>query len=65
MRREVRSLLDAALEAGELDPCDTARLARAVQVAFNGSLITRAVFREGQVQEWVADDLDDLLRPAR
>lgn len=63
VRREVRSLLDAAVDTGELDPCDTARLARAVWVTFNGSLLTWAVFREGRVQDWLADDLDYLLTP--
>lgn len=63
--QEVHALLDAAVDAGELDACDTARLARAVQVAFNGSLITWAVFRHGRVQDWLSDDLDYLLTPAR
>jgi AcrR family transcriptional regulator len=65
LREQVRSLLDAAVAAGELDPCDTARLARAVQVTFNGSLLTWAVHRHGRVEDWLADDLGFLLSPAR
>jgi len=61
MLDRARSLLDAAVAAGELEPCDTARLARAVQVTFNGSLLTWAVHRQGRVQEWVADDMAFLL----
>ncbi len=65
MRAEIRSLLDAAVGSGELEPCDTARLARAVQVTYNGSLTTWAVHREGQVQDWLGDDLRFLLTPVR
>lgn len=65
MRAQIHSILDAAVAAGELERCDTARLARAVQVTFNGTLLTWAVHREGAVQAWVADDLDYLLSRAR
>jgi AcrR family transcriptional regulator len=65
MRDQIRSLLDAAVAAGEVAPCETARLARAVQVTFNGSLLTWAVAREGRVQDWLAADLDYLFSPAR
>ena len=65
LRAEVQALLDEAVGAGELAPCDTARLARTVQVTFNGSLITWAVHREGRVEEWVAEDLAAVLSPAR
>jgi AcrR family transcriptional regulator len=64
-RAEVQGLLDQAVAAGELAPCDTARLARTVQVTFNGSLITWAVHREGPVEDWLASDLDAVLKPAR
>ncbi len=65
MQAHVRSLLDDAVEAGELAPCDTTRLARAVQVAYNGSLVTWAVQREGRIGDWLRDDLAYLLTPAR
>ena len=65
LRAEVQALLDDAVGAGELAPCDTARLARSVQVTFNGSLVTWAVHREGEVQDWVAEDLAAVLSPAR
>jgi AcrR family transcriptional regulator len=65
MRREIQALLDGAVAAGELPASDTARLARAVQVTFNGSLLVWAVARKGRVQDWVAEDLDYLLRPGR
>src|SRR5437870_4382568 len=47
MRREIKVLLDAAIEAHELTPCDTARLAQAVQTTFNGALILWAIDRQG------------------
>ena len=65
LRAQVQTLLDDAVAAGELEPCDTGRLARAVQVTYNGSLVTWAVHREGGVEDWLREDLDRLLSPAR
>ena len=61
MRQEVQSLLYAAVEVGELPPCDTARLARAVQTTFNGTLILWAIDRQGALAERVRDELRYLL----
>ena len=60
-----RVLLDEAVAAGELTPCDTARLARAVDAMAGGSLIAWAITREGNVIERVQDDLETLLGPYR
>ena len=58
-----RALLDEAVAAGELVPCDTARLARAIGAIAGGSLIGWAVFRAGNAEAWVRGDLDTLLAP--
>jgi len=58
-------LLDEAVAAGELVPCDTARLARALNAMAGGSLISWAVFREGSAESWVRKDLDTLIAPYR
>ena len=60
-----QSLLDEAVTARELVPCDTARLARAVDALAGGSLIGWAVYREGAAEAWVRHDLDTLLEPYR
>ena len=60
-----KSLLDEAIAARELVPCDTARLARAVDALAGGSLIGWAVYREGTAEKWVRADLDTLLEPYR
>jgi AcrR family transcriptional regulator len=60
-----RALLDEAVAAGELAPCDTARLARAVGALAGGSLIGWAIYREGSAEGWVRDDLATLLDPYR
>jgi AcrR family transcriptional regulator len=60
-----RRLLDEAVGAGELVPCDTARLARAVDAMAGGSLIGWAVYREGTAETWVRTDLHTLLDPYR
>jgi AcrR family transcriptional regulator len=60
-----RRLLDDAVAARELVPCDTARLARAVDALAGGSLIGWAVYREGTAEAWVRYDLNTLLQPYR
>jgi AcrR family transcriptional regulator len=65
MRAEIRALLDAAIERGELASCDTRRLARAIHGLLNGSLLTWALDHEGPVEKRVAEDLDVLLAPHR
>ena len=60
-----RALLEDAVEAGELQPCDTRYLARAVNAMAGGSLITWAIHREGSAEGWVRGDLNTLLAPHR
>jgi AcrR family transcriptional regulator len=60
-----RALLDDAVIAGELAPCDTARLARAVSSMSGGSLLSWAILREGTSLDWVRADLATLLDPYR
>jgi hypothetical protein len=60
-----RALLDEAVDAGEIVPCDTARLARTMAALAGGSLLTWATLREGRAKRWVRDDLTTLLEPYR
>jgi hypothetical protein len=60
-----RLLLDAAVAAGELMPCDTARLARTVAALSGGSLIAWAIHRKGTAAGWVRHDIETLLDPYR
>lgn len=60
-----RALLDEAVAAGELRPCDTRALARAVGALSGGSLIGWAIHREGTAEKWVRADLETLLAPYR
>src|SRR5262245_51873522 len=60
-----RALLDEAVAAGELAPCDTARLARAVGALSGGALLAWAIHREGPAEAWVRADLATLLDPYR
>jgi AcrR family transcriptional regulator len=64
-RGEVRAILDAAVEAGELAPCDTVRLGRLVQVLMGGGLLAWAIERDGTAADWLRDDLKALLDPYR
>jgi AcrR family transcriptional regulator len=63
MRAELTRLLDAAIEAGELDTCDTHALARTVQSLIGGSLVQWAIDRDGNAADRVREDLDIVLRP--
>jgi AcrR family transcriptional regulator len=64
-RAELRAMLDDAVKAGELAPCDTGRLARVVQVLLGGGLLTWAIDREGTAAQWLCEDLETLLAPYR
>jgi AcrR family transcriptional regulator len=60
---EIKAILDAAVEAGELVRCDTNRLARAVQGTLGGGLLAWAIERAGTAADWLRDDMETLLRP--
>lgn len=64
-RTDIKALLDDAIAARELRPCDTADLSRAVVATLNGSLLQWAIEREGTVRERLRRDLDTLLAPRR
>lgn len=64
-RQEIRKFLDDAVKSGELQPCDTGRLALAVAGMMNGSLLQWAIDRQGDVKQRMRADLDTLLRPRR
>jgi AcrR family transcriptional regulator len=59
----IKALLDEAVEAGELQRCDTTRLARAVQALIGGSLLQWAIDRDGKATDRLREDLDSLLKP--
>ena len=65
VREEIKRLLDAAVEAGELEATDTSRLAQGVQTTYNGALITWAIYRKGRLDAWLRRELDTLLAPYR
>jgi AcrR family transcriptional regulator len=62
-RAALKALLDEACAKGELQRCDTGRLARAVQTMMGGSLLQWAIDRDGPVKERLREDLDVLLKP--
>lgn len=61
--RELRAILDEAVAAGELLPCNTGRLARALNALVHGSMVSWAIEREGDIAAWLRADVDMLLRP--
>jgi AcrR family transcriptional regulator len=62
-RLDIKKLLDEAVAARELLPCDTGRLALAVAAMMNGSLLQWAVDREGSVRDRMQADIETLLAP--
>jgi len=65
MRDESRKLLDDAVTARELRPCNTAELARLVQQTNYGSMLDWAVYRKGPLAAWIRRSLESLLAPYR
>lgn len=63
-RREIEALLKAATAAGELRRgVDERSLARTVETAISGSLMTWATYREGKAVDWIGRDLEAVLAP--
>ncbi|MGP3964250.1 TetR/AcrR family transcriptional regulator [Nonomuraea sp. 3N208] len=63
-RAEIAGLLADAVAAGELaGRVDPGRLARAVQIAYNGVLILWALTGDGPLEAAMRDALDETLRP--
>lgn len=60
-----RELIEDAVAAGELAPCDAGRLARSIQAVTGGSMINWAVHRDGSLVHWLREDIDTLLAPYR
>jgi AcrR family transcriptional regulator len=65
MLAEIRALLDEAVQAGELAPCDPDDLSRTVQTAHTGALATWAVYRSGTLDEWLRGEIEAVLEPYR
>jgi len=63
MREEIAALLHEAISAGELAGCEADNLARTVQTAYNGALVTWAIFREGPLDVWIRGEVDEVLAP--
>jgi len=59
------ALLDDAVRAGELERCDTEGLARLIQAASHGSLVSWAFHQDGDAAAWMRRDMEVLLKPYR
>jgi len=57
------TLLEEAMTAGELQSCDTAALASALQGVAAGSLLNWAIHRDGTVVDWVRRDVETVISP--
>ena len=62
---EIRTLLEEAVQAGELAPCDPDDLSRSVQTAYTGALCTWAVYRSGTLDDWLRGEVEAVLEPYR
>jgi AcrR family transcriptional regulator len=63
-RLEIESLLRSAVREGGLRrDVDPPRLARTIEAAISGSLMTWACYREGSAAAWIRRDLDAVLQP--
>jgi AcrR family transcriptional regulator len=65
-RAEIRGLLRKAVAAGELrGGTDTSALAELVEATIGGSLMSWALYQEGDARRWVRRHLELALRPYR
>jgi AcrR family transcriptional regulator len=63
--RGYQSLLNEAVAAGELLPCDTRRLARVIGALEGGAMLQWAIRRRGPVGRWLRHELETVLNPLR
>jgi AcrR family transcriptional regulator len=63
LRRAIRTLLDAAVTNGQLEPCDTKALADSVHATFHGAQLDWAVDRRGSLAARVRGALATVLEP--
>lgn len=63
LREAIRALLDEAVDERELRRCDTEALARAVEIAFHGAIVSWGVRQEGKCEDAVARDVEMALAP--
>jgi AcrR family transcriptional regulator len=62
---EIRTLLEEAVQAGELTQCDPDDLSRTVQTACTGALSTWTVYRSGTLDDWLRGEVEAVLEPYR
>jgi AcrR family transcriptional regulator len=63
-RREIETLLEAAIAGGELRRnVDARALARTIETVIGGSLMSWATYREGKAVDWIGRDLEAVLAP--
>src|SRR5262245_27854322 len=63
-RKEIESLLKAAVAAGELrHEVEVRSLARTIESVIGGSLMSWATYREGKAVDWIGRDLEAVLAP--
>lgn len=63
-RRQLAALVKAAVKEGELARgVRPGQLARLIEVAVSGSMMTWAIYREGSAAKWMLSDLDAVLKP--
>jgi len=62
---ETKKLLDDAVAADELKPCDTADLARLIQQVNGGAMLDWAVYSKGSLAAWLRCSIEGLLAPYR
>lgn len=62
-RVKIQQLLNDAVEAKELNTCDTRALALTLQSQYEGAITTWLVYQGGDIQSWVKDQLDEVIKP--
>ena len=63
-RIALREVVDEAARAGELTSgVDAEALARVIETVLSGSLITWAIYRDGDAASWLRADVDAVLAP--
>ena len=63
--KQVRAILSAAVQRGELRRCDTQKISRVLRSALNGAFVVWAASGQGKAVDWVHDCFEVVIGPLR
>lgn len=65
IQQDIKQLLDEAVAAKELRPCDTDELAHTMQAVYEGAITTWIIYQQNDIETWMKKRLSAVTKPYR